>query len=428
MRKFADLRGSWLVFKHELQVTLGRRSFWITTIVLPLVIVAFQVLPQVLIQSELGEDTNLEEALASVELQPLAYVDLAGVIGELPSYIASDLVIAYPDLETGRQALENEDISSLYVIQADYIQTGDITRIDVGQAALEQTSHEYLLNYLIDYGISGDAALVALLQDPAAAARDASSQMSLAPETSEKTSSGNSTGFDLTGYALMMVLFMTIVGAGSLVLQSVASEKENRTAEVLLLSIHPRDFMLGKLLAMGIASLVQLVIWLSTAYMALGNSDTLAMLGMTSQITFAPGLVLWGILFGVLGYAVYAAMFGALGALAPTAREGAQFQIIVMIPLILPLMFNYTLMSEPNGMLAQALSLVPFTSPITMIMRMSMITVPVWQIVTSLALLLVTAYGMVALSGRFFRADTLLSGLKLDWKRILSVFKAPEEA
>jgi len=170
--------------------------------------------------------------------------------------------------------------------------------------------------------------------------------------------------------------------------------------------------MLGKVLGLGLVALVQMGIWIGGGVLLLGSG-----LAITSMLAGQPlplSLLFWAVAYFLLGYLIYAAMLGALGALAPTMREGSQFTFAIL----LPLWFNSVFMNEPNGVMATVLSLFPLTAPTSMVTRMAATAVPLWQPVVGIILLLVTAYGLVLLSARFFRADTLLSSDSLSWGRI----------
>jgi hypothetical protein len=103
----------------------------------------------------------------------------------------------------------------------------------------------------------------------------------------------------------------------------------------------------------------------------------------------------------------------------PSAREGSTFTVLVLLPLMIPLLFSSSLVHSPNGLVAMALSLFPFTSPSAMITRLVAIQVPIWQTLVSLAGLIIATGFCVGLSARFFRADTLLSHSTMNWQRIL---------
>jgi len=187
---------------------------------------------------------------------------------------------------------------------------------------------------------------------------------------------------------------------------------------MLLVSVSPRALMLGKVIGLGAVSLMQMVIWVAVGGLALEGGLT-TYLGAL-DVSLPAGLGAYLIVYVALGYLSYAASLAAIGALAPNLREGAQFQFLVLLPLLLPLFLYYPLTEEPNGVLAVVLSLVPFSAPMAMALRLTMTAVPGWQVAVSIAGMAATSYVLVVLAARFFRADTLLSGAAITWSRLAS--------
>jgi ABC-2 type transport system permease protein len=161
-------------------------------------------------------------------------------------------------------------------------------------------------------------------------------------------------------------------------------------------------------------ALLQIGVWGGGLFIMNGGS-----LGSLSTLGLPQGFFAWALLYFVLGYLLYASLLGALGALAPSTREGTQFTFLVLLPLFIPLMLNSVLIESPNGGLATFLSLFPLTSPVTMIARLAAGSVPIEQLLLGLALLAITTYGIIVFAARFFRADTLLSFDALNFRRVV---------
>jgi len=213
--------------------------------------------------------------------------------------------------------------------------------------------------------------------------------------------------------------------SSSFMLRSVSREKENLTVEVLLVSLRPRDLMLGKVLGLGLVGLLQMGIWLGGSLLTIQRGGSmLATLGiMLSQVTLPPGFLVWGLLYFVLGYILYASALGAIGALAPNARETGQFTYIVMVPMMIPVLLSNAFVESPNGALATIVSLFPLTAPTAMLPRLAAGGVPFWQPIVSLVGLAITTYLFVLIAARFFRADTLLSSASMSWARVMEEFR-----
>jgi len=194
--------------------------------------------------------------------------------------------------------------------------------------------------------------------------------------------------------------------------------------EVLLLSLRPRELMVGKLFGLGIVALLQMSICLGGGLLAQGGGGQVL---RSSLAALTPSFVLWALAYLTFGYLLYASILGALGSLAPTAREGAQFSFLVMLPLFIPLMLNTIFVESPNGGLATFLSLFPLSAPTSMVTRLaSSDAVPAWQPIVGLVGLAVTTFFFISLAARFFRADTLLSSASLTRQRLLGALLGKE--
>jgi ABC-2 type transport system permease protein len=179
--------------------------------------------------------------------------------------------------------------------------------------------------------------------------------------------------------------------------------------------------MLGKVVGLGVVALFQMSIWLGGSVLALDNSNQF--FATASSYSLPSGFIIWAIAFFILGYFLYASILGSIGVLAPNAREGGQYTFVAILPLLVPLWFNYAFTDSPDGPVAIFLSLFPLTAPSSMMTRLTTGNVPIWQILLSLTGLTITAYLFVLLASRLFRADTLLSSESLSWKRIFTKIK-----
>ncbi|MEE9187765.1 MAG: ABC transporter permease, partial [Anaerolineales bacterium] len=137
-----------------------------------------------------------------------------------------------------------------------------------------------------------------------------------------------------------------------------------------------------------------------------------------AEFQLAPYILVWGAVYFLLGYAVYASLLGAVGAMLPNLRETSQATMVVILPMIIPLMFISVLIAQPNGLLAVGLSLFPLTAPVTMMLRLTIVTVPASQLLLSVVILLLTAIFILRAVASMFRAQTMLSGHPLSLRNI----------
>jgi ABC-2 type transport system permease protein len=404
------MRNILLVIKHEITTVLQKRSFWITAFLLPVLMLGLNIgVP--LLAGRLVED-NLTPLSPTENIglsNPVGYVDQAGLIKELPADVPKDLLKAFPNEAAAQLAAASQEIAEYVIIPGDYLQTGTLIIVQRDFRPWSSAPRD-MFKYIIDANLTGDAALAALLSQPT---RNVEMQ-SLAPQSAGAPSGALAS---LVPLAVLSIFYFLLMMSTGFMLQSVSREKENRTVEILLLSLHPRELMLGKIIGLSVVALLQIIVWIGGALVALTRGRVL----LTTMTAFVPpaGIVVWALLYFLLGYLLYASLMGAIGALAPSAREGGAFTVLVLLPLMIPLLVSSSLVHSPNGPLAMALSLFPFTSPSAMITRLVATQVPIWQTLVSLAGLVAATAFCVVLSARFFQADTLLSHSTINWQRIL---------
>ena len=416
------MRNIWLVIVHEVVTTLRKPSFWLMTFLMPALLLALQVYGAIQDSDlDLGSaDADKAEETSTTDMPVIGLVDEAGLIREMPAEFSPDLFLRFPDKATARAALEADEIEQYVHISADYIATGEVTVYDKNFQILRSgenmgvafgSANEWLLRYLIDYNLTSDAQLVSALRDPVPAAYVERHVVNPPLETDERVLALAQIVASVIPY---MFYFIVLVGSGYL-LRSVVAEKENRTVEVLLLSLHPRELMMGKILGLSAVTLLQLGVWFCGGMLMLNRGTALL---DVSGFTFPSGFFVWATLFLVLGFLLFASVMAAAGAIAPTAREGNQVIWLLVLPLLPTLMFGDLFVEEPNNPLTLVLSLFPFSAPSAIVTRLAVGEVPLWQIVVSVAGLALTTYLMVVLAARFFRADNLLSDAPFSWRRL----------
>jgi ABC-2 type transport system permease protein len=421
------MRNVWLVIKHEVVTTLKRPLFWIMTFLMPVLLLGIQVYTAMQ-ESDLdlgGADADRTEETSPPQMPVIGLVDEAGLITEIPEGFPPNLFRPYTDEATARAALEADEIEQYVHIPADYIASGDVTVYDKNfqilasgenMGAAFHSTNEWMLGYLINLNLTGDEQLVSALRDPVPGAYAERHVINPPVETDESVRALAEVIARVMPY---MFYFILLIGS-SYLLRSVADEKENRTVEVLLLSLHPRQLMTGKILGLSVVTLIQLGIWLGGGMLILNQGKALLDI---SGSAFPPGFVVWAFLFLALGFLLFASVMAAAGAIAPTAREGNQATWLLMLPLMPTLMFSSLFVEEPNSPVVLVLSLFPFSAPSAMVTRLALGQVPLWQIMVSLAGLALTTYLMVVLAARFFRAGNLLSDTPFSLRRLATEWR-----
>ena len=403
------MRNTYLVLKHEIKTTLAKRSFWVTTFIFPLMIMVLTLGPQLLAGDAIESSTQAALTPRAGVSSTIGFVDRAGIVQTLPPDLQHGQLQRFPDEAGAQAALQAGEVMQYYVIPVDFMDTGQVVIVTPQSSIFTSLQSYGVMEYVVDGNLLGDAALARLVMDPTAGAQ----VVAIGPEIDRRSPDPAAFGVSIV---VMFILFFGITLSSGYMLQSVVKEKENRTAEVLLLSVRPVQLMMGKVLGLGALALLQVAIWLGGGMLVMGNGQS--MLGSLGGIALPPGFVVMTVLYFLFGYLLYASALGALGALAPNVREGSQYTFALILPLLVPIWFNQVFVQDPNGALATALSLFPLTAPTAMVTRLAAGGVPAWQPIVGLFLLALTALGFIVLAARFFRADTLLSAESLNLHRL----------
>ncbi len=253
----------------------------------------------------------------------------------------------------------------------------------------------------------------------------------------------------MVGLFLAFLTYMFVLMYGAMIMGSVVEDKTNRIVEVIVSTCRPMELMLGKIVSIALVGLTQILIWAVflgiglfvismfgiaaatpdiTAGMAAGASMPEMPDPELSEILQAVLGINWFRLLGIFilyfigGYLLYAALFAGFGSAVDQQSDANQFTMPIMMIIILALVIGQACMENPDGTLGVIASLVPFTSPIVMMIRLPY-DVPAWQVVTSLVLLYGTALLFVFLASRIYRTGILMYGRKVSFKEIIRWIK-----
>ena len=225
---------TWLILKHEVLTVLSRRSFLFVLFGIPIIgALIFSV------GGQLSRGNPAQSLLSSLigtppTVQAEGYIDQSGLIKEIPSQVPAGVLIKFSDESSAKQALEDGQISAYYIIPADYIQTGEITVVKLSFNPIDTAEQSSWLAWTLKVNLlNGDAQLAGLLGGPKVEKVPLSS-------TPQREQSSMLTYF--LPYGVTMLFYIIILSAASLLLSSVAKEKENRTMEILLSSVTPASY------------------------------------------------------------------------------------------------------------------------------------------------------------------------------------------
>jgi len=417
-----------LIIAREYMSIVGRKSFILMTLGMPLLIFIIGAVPMLLgYLNDKGSD-----------VQMISVVDETGRYGsalhsdEMYNFvIEKDLTVSnardfYSKAEDG--------IDAMVIIPSDVDSTGTVDILSKGTItpALVTTVRSAIADtiesaHLASMGIPNLQQMV----DKAHVDVDVRS-IKLSEEGEKESSTDLAMGL---GLVLSLFTYMFVLMYGAMIMNSVIEEKTNRIVEVIVSSCRPFQLMLGKIIGVGLVGLTQMAIWLALFIIvgmiaggALGisgmgspeamaaagaSADTGVMDGIMKElysINFLP-IILYFILYFLGGYLLYSSLFAGLGSAVDQPSDSSQFMTPVMLIMIIALYAGMFCMENPSGPTAVWCSIIPFTSPVVMMVRLPF-GVPAWQMLLSLALLFGTALGITWIAARIYRRGILHYGKK----------------
>jgi ABC-2 type transport system permease protein len=402
-----------LVARRDYVRTVRRRGFLFGTALLPLAIAGFVVLSSLFMPTMTPQPggqvtatlTLVNESSLELTVPPAARVTVAS------------LEEAEADLRSGR-------LREYYIIPPGYPDQPSVRRlvapsrgpgIDDLQRRIQQ---EQLLGRVLVASLLSGAEL------PPATAERLLNPLELrdAAADGETPAPAFDAGF-LVPYAFTFLFVMSIFITSGYLLQSVTEEKENRVVEILLSSVPPLPLMAGKILGLGAAGLTQVAIWVATALAALPL--VAERVPALEGITISPLTLGLALLFFILGYLAYGAIFAAIGALAPGTREAQQYSGFFGFFAVVPLIFAGIFIADIGSPIVVALSLIPLTAPAAMLQVLALQAEPPWGLVgASLVSVAVFAVLAAIAAARVFRATLLLYGVRPSLRRIAEAITA----
>lgn len=407
------------ILQHEIVTLVSRFSFWFGIFGVPLISVLLLLGIDWLNRSQ--ADASGEAAVPSPleqiglerpeDTRPIGYIDSAGLIQLFPDGNAPTGLIHYTDPAEADRDLRDGDIRSYTVIDPGYVNTGLLTVYTPEFDLISADEGTWQLVQILEYNmLSGDLLLAEAVGQPLAEVVE----VNVSPQADRARDRDEEAAFFLP-YATMFLFYMGIMGSSGLLLNSVSKEKENRIIEVLMSSVTPRQMLYGKIIGLGLVGLLQIMVWAGTAFMITRMGVNI--INIPPEFELQPSILFWGALFFIFGYLVYASLMAGVGALVPSLREASQATIIVVLPMMIPMMLISVLITSPDGPLAVAMSLIPFTASTTMMLRLAATDVPLWQLLLSLAILALTSLLVIRAVAGLFRAQVLLSGQTFNIKR-----------
>jgi len=406
----------WLIIKREYLVRVRKKSFIIMTILGPILMAALLIVPIYL------ADENQENRIIA--------------LNEDANYNLEDSeFIHFTTIPTSEAELLKTDFSESPFYALLYIDGENFTLYSNQQISLSVSkSIERQLEQLIEHE------KLKLLGIDLQILEDASTEINITTKIiSEDGNTSNSQAEASMGIGFLsgILIYMFIFMYGTMVMRGVIEEKTSRIVEVIISSVKPFQLMMGKILGVALVGLTQFVLWIlltiiisTVAELAfldanvmateMNSSDQSVILAQVAEFTGGINLLqifLAFIFYFLAGYLMYSALFAAVGSAVDAEADTQQFILPITIPLILSFVLITPIMENPDGTLAFWMSMIPFTSPVIMMVRLPF-GVANWELALSIGILIASFIATTWLAGRIYRTGILMYGKKATYKEI----------
>ena len=428
---------------REFKERVYKKSFIITTLLMPLFFAAISVAPALIMHFATGDTKTV------------SVIDNSGIIAP---QLESDESVAFVTIPNGdlqeelKKSLESDNFGLLYIGE-DIVTNPNNVQLYTNSSS-SMLVEEYIVDQ-IEEVIEAERLKEYNINDLKQVLDEIEVNISLSTFRNDKENTASSSAASsFIGIALGFVLYFFLIIYGSIVMQSIIEEKNSRILEVMVSTVRPFDMMMGKILGVAAVAVTQIVIWgvLIVAISALlvpavmpddilasveavrGGADvmsmasngvdieTVAALASITNTGYIAKLIALLLAFMVGGFLLYAAMYAAVGASVDTAQDAQQLTTPIMLPIIISFIILTMVMNDPNSPLIVWCSMIPFTSPIVMMGRIPS-GIPTWEIATSLVLLYATFIVMVWLAGKIYRVGIFMHGKKPTFKELYKWLK-----
>ncbi len=398
------VRSTLVIARRELYERIKSKWFVVMTLLGPIFMVALVVIPAVIsVRGTSG---------ARVEI-----IDKSGQIGEplAAKLRARDWIVTVVPPSTSDQTeldrIRDDKINGFLVIPENGLQQSQF--IYRGDNASSQNVGLILQTETAEVVFERRAAVQKLTPEQAKAML---AKVTVYPVHSTGDATGSSgLGAFFIAYILAFVLYMVITLYGVAVMRSVVQEKTSRVMEFLVAAVKPGALMAGKILGVGGAALIQLTVWLGIGALALAYRDELlALFGIHGGGGALPPLELAEIsvvlIYFILGYFFYSAMYAAVGAMVSSEQDTQQVQMPVTMLLVIGVMCLQVISNDPRGSTSAAMTMIPLWSPMLMPMRYVLGGATLGEVAISLGILLVSTVLVVRAAAKIYRIGVLMYG------------------
>lgn len=401
-----------LIISREYLERVKRKSFIITTLLVPVLMFGLMAAPALMMMLSEPERTEVMVCDATERIAPLLHGN-------------GDVNFTVTDADAAALR-SNPDVQAYIIIGADAISRPERDITVYTRGSLSMMTDTYItsqLNRAVEdvrleaYNIGDIRRILDEVQVDCTY-----HTVNIEGESDTSTSSTLSYIIALT---TDMLLYMFILIYGQMVMTSIIEEKTNRVLEIVVSSVKPRVLMLGKILGIGLVAVTQILIWgvllgsasawlmpsLGLASDAATEPELASAIALLGDPSYVFGIFGWMLLFFIGGYLFYSAIFAAIGSAVDNIQDAGQLSSVATVPVIIGIIASMAVINNPGSTLAFWLGLIPLTSPMCMMARLPF-GVPVWEILLSLAVLYASFMFMIWLCAKIYRVGIFMYGKK----------------
>lgn len=423
-----------IIIRREYLERVTKKSFIFSTILMPLFMVGMMIAPALL------------TVFNTPELKKIAIIDNSGIIApNLKNGDGIEFILTTDSLEVAKA---NENLDGILVIDEDILTSTHGASLYTHEAS-SMLIEDNITNQL-EKAIEDKRLKNYEIEDLDKIINSIKADVSLSTYRINEDDESSSSSFVsyFIGLIMSLLLYMFLLLYGQLVMTSIIEEKNNRVLEIMVSSIKPGQLMMGKILGIGFVALTQVMIWTGimvtmsavvvpailpteiasevlayntgtlNAATASYDVEMLQALSIIGNVKYIIEIFGFLTLFLIGGFLFYAAINAAIGSAVDNIQDAGQLQSIVVVPIILGLVLSMSVVSDPNSSLATILSMIPFTSPMTMMTRIPF-GIPISETILSLIILYISFIFMVWVSAKIYRVGIFMYGKKPSIKELI---------
>jgi ABC-2 type transport system permease protein len=408
-RQAKTMNRTFLIFRHEFLRTIKRTGFWVLTLALPVLallgIGVFQIISGV--------------AKPPAQVTRIGYVDEVGGFTQFTTQGNINLV-RYDTREAATQAIIKKEIAEYFVIPQDFISTGKVNLFTTQKELSPPVATINAIKNFISSNLLAEKVPTEVITVVEAPLNLVTIFISSTGEVAPQQA----------GYANLIVpavfaflLAFSMIFSATYVLQSLGEEKENRLMEILLSSVSTRQLLTGKVLGLGVAGLMQVLVWVISIPLLLRLASS-SIGGIITTIQIPANFWILGIVYFILGYLLFAILSSSLAAITSTVREAQGMAGLYGVFSIAPFWLLSLILLYPNSPVWIVFSIFPFSAPVLVMIRLGVIGVPAWQLAASLGVLALSVVGGLLMAAKLLRIYMLMYGKRPSLGEIIRNLRA----